>query len=467
MSLGAEHALLVTRDGLVLSWGGNGSGQLGTGDETPRSLPTLVRSISVTRCVRPACGARCSGVVDASGRLWTWGEHQPDNAPSLLHGSWVNRHGATQCGLGVRDVAFGAAHAIVLTTAGDVWTWGYNTAHCLGWAAAAGAASNSALRHGFQKPREPLQLPPATAVTAGALHSAAVAGGVLYAWGDNSVGQCGCGGGGYVPLPSPVPAFDLSSEAVSRVRCVGGTTLVITTAGRCYLLGGGAQKEAASDEDSLSDDGSGASEEGGDGEPDAETVGGERRMPGGAPRLPGGLYGGLPGGMGLKRLLAEGVTDVAAAQDHALLLGHRRRVRGMGYNRYGQALPGSRRLRLGAPSYFGMEVFGGARLSQLAAGGGASAAVSEGVESLAARCTAALLAALRCADVVVCAQLLDWGVGWDAPETAGLASECVRCVDANRQGVEAVWAQAGLQPARFKAALLQMRHAAGAAPPGE
>jgi hypothetical protein len=33
VALGAEHALLVTRAGLALSWGSNGSGQLGTGDE--------------------------------------------------------------------------------------------------------------------------------------------------------------------------------------------------------------------------------------------------------------------------------------------------------------------------------------------------------------------------------------------------------------------------------------------------
>jgi len=76
VALGAEHALLVTRDGLALSWGSNGSGQLGTGDEEPRSLPAVVRLLAATRCVVPSCGARCSGVVDASGRLWTWGEHQ-------------------------------------------------------------------------------------------------------------------------------------------------------------------------------------------------------------------------------------------------------------------------------------------------------------------------------------------------------------------------------------------------------
>eukprot|EP00962_Isochrysis_galbana_P039432 scaffold14102_cov128-Isochrysis_galbana.AAC.8 len=453
VALGAEHALLVTRDGLALSWGSNGSGQLGTGDEEPRSLPAVVRLLAATRCVVPSCGARCSGVVDASGRLWTWGEHQPANAPSSLHSSWINRHGATECGLGVREVAFGQAHAILLTTAGAVWTWGYNTAYCLGWAAAAGPGS--ALRHGFQKPREPLQLPPATAVAAGALHSAAVAAeGLLYAWGDNSVGQCGCGGGGCITLPAPVSAFDLTAEPVARVRCVGGTTIVITRAGRCYMLGGGSQVEVGGEsDDDMPSDASDASENEMDPEGDTDWLGG-----GEARAAPWRC--GLPGALGLKRLLAEDVADVATAQDHALIIGHRRPVRGMGYNRYGQALPGSRRLRLGAPVPFPLDLFNGARLSQLAAGGGASAAVSEGVENLAARCTAALLSALRSSDVVVCAQLLDWGLGCDTPEAKGVERECLRCVEANRMHVEAVWRSAGLPAARLDAALEQMRDAA-------
>ena len=57
--------------------------------------------------------------------------------------------------------------------------------------------STPVLRHGFQKPRAPLPgLADVVAVACGEAHSACLAaGGEAHAWGDNSTGQCGAGGG--------------------------------------------------------------------------------------------------------------------------------------------------------------------------------------------------------------------------------------------------------------------------------
>ena len=44
VAMGEEHALVVTMVGLVLSWGRNDCGQLGTGDERPFAAPRVVRT---------------------------------------------------------------------------------------------------------------------------------------------------------------------------------------------------------------------------------------------------------------------------------------------------------------------------------------------------------------------------------------------------------------------------------------
>ena len=53
------------------------------------------------------------------------------------------------------------------------------------------------------------------------------------------------------------------------------------------------------------------------------------------PRYATTLRGGLPSGLGLKRLLAVGVLDAAPSDDHALFLetADSRHIQGMGYNR--------------------------------------------------------------------------------------------------------------------------------------
>ena len=272
---------------------------------------------------------------------------------------------------------------VLLTSGGAVWTWGYNESSCLGWPAAMVHAS---LRHGFQKPRCPVVLPQVCAsscvlkrrrggvggknapvcsqalcVAAGAAHSAALvdAGGgrgVPYLWGDNSCGQCGVGGGGCLPLPMPPPGFE--AESVSLVRCVGGTSVLVCHSGRCYLLGGGARVEAASSSEDEGGISEGASSAGSEGEQEAGGEGGDGGGAGGGggggaggggegdsetgigdgARVPR-LAGGVPIGFGLRRLLAERVSDVAASEDHAILLDALGRAHGLGYNRYGQSAP--------------------------------------------------------------------------------------------------------------------------------
>ena len=74
IALGEEHALVVTREMLSLSWGANDFGQLGSGDERDIGCPSVVRALCAVRSAHPACGARCSAVISEEGELWSWGK---------------------------------------------------------------------------------------------------------------------------------------------------------------------------------------------------------------------------------------------------------------------------------------------------------------------------------------------------------------------------------------------------------
>lgn len=451
LGLGDEHVCVVTTTGLALTWGFNDCGQLGTGDEIAHATPRVVRALTHTRCVEVSCGARCTGLIDADAELWTFGANQPANRPLRFHESWANAYGATACGRHAASLAFGLSHCLLLTRSGELWTWGYNDSLQLGWADAVGSA---VLRAGFQKPRHPLPgLPSGLAsVACGEAHSACVsAAGEVYAWGDNTTGQCALGGGpgAVVAVPTLVrlPSGDTS---VRRVRCHGNSMLVITSAGRAYMFGGGGRIKGPREEEDESGSGSDADEEeaeSGDAnedrpDPEATADGAAKAREAGGQHAGGQHAGGQQQAQGAQdgvgrglgsllgaRLLAERVHDAAGCEDHALLLDTNGGLRGLGYNRYSQACPGNPALRLSSPAKLPADCFSHQRVVGLAAGGGCSMAVTEARESLLACAAAVLQSCLEAGDAERCAQVLATASACDTPALASLgvaAEECIR-----------------------------------------
>ena len=141
VSCGLAHSVAITAWGELWSWGLGDSGQLGHGDTRQRWSPEPIRSRwfrghSIIRMV--ACGYRHTGCVDEGGRLYTWGS----NASGAL-GIGASEEAvsnrltpveveAVQCDVGVAALALGAAHSALITTAGDVYTWGCGTKGQLG-----------------------------------------------------------------------------------------------------------------------------------------------------------------------------------------------------------------------------------------------------------------------------------------------------------------------------------------------
>jgi alpha-tubulin suppressor-like RCC1 family protein len=343
---------------------------------------------------------------------------------------------------------------MALTREPQLWTWGYNESFQLGWADAVG---NTLLRVGFQKPRQPLSLAETpVAIACGEAHSACLtAGGELYAWGDNSTGQCGAQGGlgMAVPLPVAVP-MSRGDAHVVRLLCNGNATLAITTSGRAYTLGGGGRINNEKDEDSSEDDGVEGDDE--DGILEDDTAGGNGTQaasqtvvaaaapsPSAQPeehqrqQEEADFRRGLGRLLGTRRLLAENVADAAGCEDHLLLLTTSGTCEGLGYNRYGQACPEDERLRVAEPTALPDRSFGLQRLLALAVGGGCSLALTEARETLTACCTSTIKAALQEGDAERCAELLILAYTCQSPALASLASAAEACVQRHRKSVRA------------------------------
>jgi uncharacterized protein YkwD len=70
---GVLHSLALGQNGWVWAWGGNGSGQLGTGDTADRLTP--VRPINMDDVIAIAVGAEHSVALKRNGRVWAWGDN--------------------------------------------------------------------------------------------------------------------------------------------------------------------------------------------------------------------------------------------------------------------------------------------------------------------------------------------------------------------------------------------------------
>lgn len=120
VAAGATHSLALARDGAVYSWGSGARGELGTGSVDTALLPVAIPNL---KAVAVRAGRRFSSAVDQDGGLMMWGAN---DAGQLGDGSAIDRstpvHGPPIDAISA--VALGARHALAVTAAGDVWTWG-------------------------------------------------------------------------------------------------------------------------------------------------------------------------------------------------------------------------------------------------------------------------------------------------------------------------------------------------------
>ncbi|NWR92372.1 HERC5 ligase, partial [Furnarius figulus] len=114
IAAGGAHSTAVSLSGAVYSWGKNDFGQLGLGDTEDRDCPSYVASLEHWKTVFIACGADHTAVLSKEGLVCTFGA---GGAGQLGHNSTQNelipRVVAELWGARVSQVACGRQHTLV------------------------------------------------------------------------------------------------------------------------------------------------------------------------------------------------------------------------------------------------------------------------------------------------------------------------------------------------------------------
>ncbi|KAJ4772589.1 Regulator of chromosome condensation (RCC1) family with FYVE zinc finger domain-containing protein [Rhynchospora pubera] len=244
VACGGRHAVLVTKQGEMYSWGEESGGRLGHGVDADVAQPKLIDSLVGTNIELVACGEYHTCAVTLSGDLYTWGDGS-FNYGLLSHGNkvshWVpKRINGPLEGIHVSYISCGPWHTAVVTSSGQLFTFG--------------DGSFGALGHGDREsvsvPREVESLKGLRTVRAacGVWHTAAVvevmvgsssssncSSGKIFTWGDGDKGRLGHGDKEPRLVPTCVAA--LVEPNFCQVACGHSLTVALTTSGHVYTMG--------------------------------------------------------------------------------------------------------------------------------------------------------------------------------------------------------------------------------------
>ena len=136
IAAGLTHNLALTRDGKVMSWGSNSTGELGVGTRETGWTPAEVTGLTNIVAIAAGTGQGTYGVsaaVRQDGTLWVWG-----SGSSAQMGNGVRNPSPDDPGgrnllplqvtgiAGAKAAAVGAGHIAALLNDGSVRTWGMN-----------------------------------------------------------------------------------------------------------------------------------------------------------------------------------------------------------------------------------------------------------------------------------------------------------------------------------------------------
>ncbi|KAL4312343.1 hypothetical protein GQ457_01G002080 [Hibiscus cannabinus] len=242
---GVRHITLVTKQGEVFTWGEESGGRLGHGTQKDFNRPRLVELLAATNVEFVASGEYHTCVVSSAGDLFTWGDGT-HNAGLLGHGTdvshWIPKRvcGALE-GLQVLSIACGTWHSALATSNGRLFTFGDGRFGVLGH----GDRENAA----YPKEVQMLNGLKTTKVACGVWHTAAIVevssqsnanitSRKLFTWGDGDKHRLGHGSKETYLLPTCVSS--LIDYNFHQLACGHTVTVALTTSGHVFTMGGSA-----------------------------------------------------------------------------------------------------------------------------------------------------------------------------------------------------------------------------------
>ncbi|KAH7575834.1 hypothetical protein JRO89_XS02G0229200 [Xanthoceras sorbifolium] len=241
IACGERQAALVTKQGKVFTWGEELGGRLGHGVDLDISHPKLVNSLKNINIKLVACGELHSCAVTLSGDLYTWGR----SAHNFGHANEVTLQLPKKLtgpleGMHVSSVSCGPWHTAVVTSAGQLFTFGDGSFGVLGHGD----------RESVSIPREVESIKGLHTVRAacGVWHTAAVvavmvgssssincSSGKLFTWGDGDKNRLGHGEKDARLVPTCVAT--VVEHNFCQVACGSSLTVALTTTGHVYTMG--------------------------------------------------------------------------------------------------------------------------------------------------------------------------------------------------------------------------------------
>jgi alpha-tubulin suppressor-like RCC1 family protein len=244
LSAGGKTTCAVVADGGVACWGGNGTGQLGTGNADGDPHPAAVAVTLPSSVVRVDVGPVGACALLGNGEPWCWGDNTYQQLARSPEGPIGAPAKAELGALAIARTAAGTFSSFAVTASGELFSWG----------AVAGIEGSVAGRlSSIGSDPLPLSIglgpvsslsissttlaPPSYPAPArGIGHACAIVLGEIFCWGDTRVGALGTGV--HEPAESPRRALIASDTAWARqVAAAGETTCARLTDGEVECAG--------------------------------------------------------------------------------------------------------------------------------------------------------------------------------------------------------------------------------------
>jgi len=228
----SQYSLPYPGELTVYSWGRGEDGQLGIGDTSDQDIPTYVDSLRGVGVKQIACGSGHTVVLTGEGEVYTWGRGDDGR---LGHGDngwkYVPRLTISLTGSVVVNVTCGSYHTAAVSSNGDLFTWGGGMYGKLGHGNESG--------HSTPRRVETLVGLSIVDIACGSRHTAVVTTkGCLYTWGDKENGVAGHGDTeGHQYTPKLLER--LSGKKVVQLSACGFHTGCLTDMGEVYTWGEG------------------------------------------------------------------------------------------------------------------------------------------------------------------------------------------------------------------------------------
>jgi len=216
ISAGAYHTLALTKNGTVLAWGKNDTGQLGLGSDTVNyQIPLPINEL--TGITHISAGESHSLARKSNGTVWAWGNNANgqlgyptnNNSYSKIPRQVMASDGINNL-LNIVDIDAGAYHSLALKDDGTMMAWGNNDNGQLG----DGSETPTMFPAHVKRTNGLDLLENVVDISAGNIHSLArLKDGQIMAWGGNNEGQLG--NNGKIAI---LPAYVLDNNSVATLQ---------------------------------------------------------------------------------------------------------------------------------------------------------------------------------------------------------------------------------------------------------